>query len=229
MAAISAIQLKQLLEAAIFVADGPLSIEKLQATVLKDLRVSKKLLRQSIKEIQLDYQARGIQLVEVASGYRFQSMDSLSPWLGKLWQEQAPKYSRAMLETLSMIAYRQPITRGEIEDVRGVAVSSQIIKSLSQRNWVKVVGHKEVPGRPALYATTPEFLDYFSLKSLQDLPSTAAFGEKNTADTLNIVEEPQSSLNAAPAIKPTDAEQSTSDEQTNNGNADQPNQQEQLH
>ncbi|MFT6895702.1 MAG: segregation and condensation protein B [Paraglaciecola sp.] len=229
MATISAIQLKQLLEAAIFVAERPLSIEQLQATVLDGLGVSKKLLQQSLKDIQLDYQARGIQLVEVASGYRFQSMDSLSPWLGKLWQEQAPKYSRAMLETLSLIAYRQPITRGEIEDVRGVAVSSQIMKSLSERNWVKVIGHKEVPGRPALYATTPEFLDYFSLKSLQDLPSTAAFGEKNTADTLNILEEPQSSLNAAPAIKPTDAEQPTSDEQTNNGNADQPNQQEQLH
>ncbi|MFQ3235399.1 MAG: segregation and condensation protein B [Paraglaciecola sp.] len=229
MATISAIQLKQLLEAAIFVADRPLSIEQLQATVLEGLRVSKKLLQQSLKDIQLDYQARGIQLVEVASGYRFQSMDSLSPWLGKLWQEQAPKYSRAMLETLTLIAYRQPITRGEIEDVRGVAVSSQIIKSLLERNWVKVVGHKEVPGRPALYATTREFLDYFSLTSLQDLPSTAAFEEKNTADTLKILEEPQTLINAAPAIKPIDAEHPTSDEQTNNGNADQPNQQEQLH
>jgi segregation and condensation protein B len=229
MAAISAIQLKQLLEAAIFVADRPLSIEQMQATVLEGLRISKKLLQQSLNDIQLDYQARGIQLVEVASGYRFQSMDSLSPWLSKLWQEQAPKYSRAMLETLSLIAYRQPITRGEIEDVRGVAVSSQIMKSLSQRNWVKVVGHKEVPGRPALYATTREFLDYFSLKNLQDLPSTAAFEEKNTTDTLKILDEPQTSPNAAPAIKPIDAEQPASDEQTNNGNADQPNQQEQLH
>lgn len=229
MAAISAIQLKQLVEAAIFVADHPLNIEQLQATVLDGLRVSKKLLQQSLKDIQLDYQARGIQLVEVASGYRFQSMDSLSPWLGKLWQEQAPKYSRAMLETLSLIAYRQPITRGEIEDVRGVAVSSQIMKSLSQRNWVKVVGHKEVPGRPALYATTREFLDYFSLKSLQDLPSAATFGEMNTTDTLKKLDEPQTPLNAAPATKPIDAEQATSDEQTNNGDADQPNQQEQLH
>jgi segregation and condensation protein B len=102
-------------------------------------------------------------------------MDSLSPWLSKLWQEQAPRYSRAMLETLSLIAYRQPITRGEIEDVRGVSVSSHIMKTLSERGWIKVIGHKEVPGRPSLYATTKTFLDYFSLKSLSDLPSSEDF------------------------------------------------------
>ncbi|GAA0852850.1 SMC-Scp complex subunit ScpB [Aliiglaciecola litoralis] len=170
MAGISNEQLKQLVEAAIFVADEPLSKEKLQASVLDGLKVSNKKLDQCLDELTLDYAPRGIQLVEVASGYRFQSMDSLSPWLGKLWQEHAPRYSRALLETLSLIAYRQPITRGEIEDVRGVAVSSHIIKTLTERDWIKVVGHKEVPGRPALYATTKEFLNYFSLKSLADLP-----------------------------------------------------------
>jgi segregation and condensation protein B len=133
------------------------------------------MLKEVLAELILDYQARGVQLVEVASGYRFQSMDSLSPWLSKLWQEQAPRYSRAMLETLSLIAYRQPITRGEIEDVRGVSVSSHIMKSLSERGWIKVIGHKEVPGRPSLYATTKEFLNYFSLKSLADLPSAENF------------------------------------------------------
>ena len=181
MAKISRPQLKQLLEAAIFVADQPLNQEQLQLTVLEGLEVSKTMLKESLHELQLDYQARGIQLVEIATGYRFQSMDSLSPWLSKLYQEQAPRYSRAMLETLSLIAYRQPITRGEIEDVRGVSVSSHIMKTLSERGWVKVIGHKEVPGRPALYATTKTFLDYFSLKSLSDLPSSDKFlaGEEN--------------------------------------------------
>jgi segregation and condensation protein B len=175
MPKISRAQLKQLVEAAIFVAGESISQEQLQVTVLQGLAVSKTMLKEVLVELKLDYQARGIQLVEVASGYRFQSMDSLSPWLSKLWQEQAPRYSRAMLEILSLIAYRQPITRGEIEDVRGVSVSSQIMKTLSERDWIIVIGHKEVPGRPSLYATTKTFLDYFSLKSLSDLPSSDDF------------------------------------------------------
>lgn len=177
MAKISKVQLKQLVEAAIFVADSPINREQLHSTVLEGLTLSKTALNEVLKELTLDYQARGIQLVEVASGFRFQSSDSLSPWLSKLWQEQAPRYSRAMLEILALIAYRQPITRGEIEDVRGVSVSSHIIKSLSERGWIKVVGHKEVPGRPSLYATTKGFLDYFSLKSLSELPSADTFVE----------------------------------------------------
>lgn len=175
MSKISRAQLKQLVEASIFVADQPLSQEQMQLTVLDGLAVSKAVLDKTLTEIKLDYQARGIQLVEVASGYRFQSMDSLSPWLSKIWQEQAPRYSRAMLEILSLIAYKQPITRGEIENVRGVSVSSQIMKTLSERGWIKIIGHKEVPGRPSLYATTKTFLDYFSLKSLSELPSSDNF------------------------------------------------------
>ncbi|MCF2949956.1 SMC-Scp complex subunit ScpB [Paraglaciecola aquimarina] len=195
MAKISRNQLKQLVEASIFVADQAISFEQLQLTVLEGLDVSKKMLKDVLAELSLDYQPRGIQLVEVASGYRFQSMDSLSPWLSKLWHEQAPRYSRAMLETLSLIAYRQPITRGEIEDVRGVSVSSHIMKTLTERGWIKVIGHKEVPGRPSLYATTKEFLDYFSLKSLAELPSAEDFlladdsnqGADNTNNQLNIL------------------------------------------
>jgi segregation and condensation protein B len=188
MAKISRAQLKQLIEAAIFVADGPLSQEQIQSTVLDGLAVSKIMLKETLAELKLDYQARGIQLVEIASGFRFQSMDSLSPWLSKLWQERAPRYSRAMLEILSLIAYRQPITRGEIEDVRGVSVSSQIMKTLTERGWVKVIGHKEVPGRPSLYATTKTFLDYFSLKSLSDLPSSDDFLVSEEIDNqLNIL------------------------------------------
>lgn len=175
MKKINSEQLKQLIEATIFVSDQPVSVDKLKNTVLADFTVSDKAIQSAVSALQLDYRPRGIQLVEVASGYRFQSLDSLSPWLSRLWQETSPKYSRAMLETLALIAYRQPITRGEIEQVRGVAVSSNIIKTLTEREWIKVVGHKEVPGRPALYATTKQFLDYFSLKSLSDLPNAEDF------------------------------------------------------
>ena len=193
MKKIKTAQLKQLVEAAIFVADKPISRQQLKDTVLNEFTVADRTLSKILNELKLDYQPRGIQLIEVASGFRFQSLDALSPWLSKLWQESAPKYSRAMLETLALIAYRQPITRGEIEQVRGVAVSSNIIKTLTERGWIKVVGHKEVPGRPALYATTKEFLDYFSMSSLADLPGADAFenmAENSESDpTLKVLNE----------------------------------------
>ncbi|MGY0637660.1 MAG: SMC-Scp complex subunit ScpB [Paraglaciecola chathamensis] len=245
MAKISPVQLKQLVEAAVFVSDAPVSQEQLQDTVLSGLKVSKKALKQAIDELQLEYRSRGVQLVEVASGYRFQSMDSLGPWLSKLWQEQAPRYSRALLETLSMVAYRQPITRGEIEDVRGVAVSSNIMKTLIERDWVKVVGHKEVPGRPALYATTKGFLNYFSLKSLKDLPSQDAFDASNSQDERRVITESaqtteqKTEQNDGPikageqsSDKNVSAEEQIPSEQaqeTKLYNTDNPNQREQLH
>jgi segregation and condensation protein B len=177
MSKIKDTQLKQLVEAAIFVADAPLSVEKMRATILSELTVSTKQLNKILNELTLDYAPRGIRLIKVASGYRFQSDSGLGQILSRLWQETVPKYSRAMLETLSLIAYKQPITRGEIEEIRGVAVSSQIIKSLTERKWIKVIGHKEVPGRPALFATTNTFLDYFALSSLSELPSADLFDE----------------------------------------------------
>lgn len=175
MSKISDSQLKQLIEAAIFVNESPLSIDKMRNTILSELDVSSRQLNKSLQELELDYAPRGIKLLKVASGYRFQSDTGLGQLLSKLWQETVPKYSRAMLETLALIAYRQPITRGEIEDVRGVVVSSNIIRALTERQWIKVVGHKEVPGKPALFATTPIFLDYFALKSLGELPSAETF------------------------------------------------------
>ena len=227
MANISRAQLKQLVEAAIFVADQPLSQEQIQLTVLDGLAVSKTMLKDTLAELKLEYQARGIQLVEVASGYRFQSMDSLSPWLSKLWQEQAPRYSRAMLETLSLIAYRQPITRGEIEDVRGVSVSSQIMKTLSERGWIKIIGHKEVPGRPSLYATTKTFLDYFSLKSLSELPSSDEFlGTVDTDNQLNILPSETNNRLIEDNSPQQSAEGSTIEANIEPNNADEP---EQLH
>jgi len=163
-------QLKQLIEASLFVMGKSVSIKNLKETVLVNFNVSRAKIKLAIEELQQDYQGRGIELVSVAGGYRFQSIESLSPFLQPLWQEKAPKYSRATLETLAVIAYRQPVTRGDIEFVRGVAVSSHTIKSLADRQWIRMVGHKEVPGRPALYATTTEFLAYFGLDTIADLP-----------------------------------------------------------
>jgi segregation and condensation protein B len=164
-------QLIEIIEAAIFVADKPVSKRHLKDVVLADLAISMPRINSAIESIHLHFHTRGIRLVEVGSGYRFQACSRLSPWLNNLWQERAPKYSRALLETLSLIAYRQPITRGEIEQVRGVTTGSNIIKTLLEREWVKVVGHKEVPGKPALYATTKQFLDYFSIMGLDNLPA----------------------------------------------------------
>ncbi|OUS25679.1 SMC-Scp complex subunit ScpB [Thalassotalea sp. 42_200_T64] len=163
-------ELKPLIEAMLFVSQIPLSVKNIQETMAEQVKLSKKRLLAILQQLQKDYDARGVSLVEVASGHRFQAKDQYSDFIALLFKEKAPRYSRALLETLSLIAYRQPITRGEIEDIRGVAVSSYIIRTLQERDWIHVVGHKEVPGKPALFATTTDFLDYFSLKSLSQLP-----------------------------------------------------------
>jgi segregation and condensation protein B len=172
-------QLAQLLEATLFASERALTVDELNATVLSDFAISNKRLLAVIKQLMLDYQGRGIELVATASGYRFQTKSEWSEYLARLWPERSPRYSRAVLETLALIAYRQPITRGEIEAVRGVTVSSQIMRTLLDRGWVKVVGHKEVPGRPGLYATTKEFLDYFGLTDLASLPALTEFSAQS--------------------------------------------------
>ncbi len=165
-------QLKQLIEALLFVAEAPLSVAQLCDYLLEHGRdASRKQVREVLDELQQDYQERGVQLQLVASGYRFQTRAELGGIIAGLWQEKPPRYSQALLETLALIAYRQPITRGDIEEIRGVSVSTQIMKTLQERGWVKVVGHREVPGRPQLYATTNEFLDYFNLTDLAELPA----------------------------------------------------------
>jgi segregation and condensation protein B len=130
-------------------------------------------LKRALDVLAEDYRGRGIELAEVSSGYRIQVKRSMSDWLIPLWEERAPRYTRALLETLALIAYRQPITRAEIEEVRGVVVSTNIVRTLLERNWVRVVGHRDVPGKPAMFGTTREFLDYFGLKNLDDLPTLA--------------------------------------------------------
>lgn len=175
-------QLKQLVEAALFSAEQAVTLEQLLTGVLSAYSLNRPRVRQVLDQLQEDYQERGVQLVEVATGFRFQTRNELGPALANMWPERTPRYSAALLETLALIAWRQPITRGEIEAVRGVSVSTQIMRTLQERGWVKIVGHKEVPGRPALYATTKEFLDYFALQSVANLPALAELPEPDTRE-----------------------------------------------
>ncbi len=167
-------KLLSILEAALLAAGRPLNVD--QITKLFDHErdgVDRDRIRECLDTLQQRCKNRGYELKQVASGYRLQVRQDLESWISRLWEEKPPRYSRALLETLALIVYRQPITRAEIEEVRGVSVSSNIIKTLLEREWVRILGHKEVPGRPALYGTTRKFLDYFNLKSLDELPSLA--------------------------------------------------------
>jgi len=166
-------ELALILEGILFAAAKPLTVEQLQKLFVGDEQPAIKELREALVFLAEHYAERSVNLNELATGYQFQVVERIAPWLHILWQEKPARYTRATLETLALIAYRQPITRGEIENVRGVAVSTQIIKSLIDREWIRVVGHKDVPGRPSLYATTKQFLEYFNLKNLDDLPPLA--------------------------------------------------------
>jgi segregation and condensation protein B len=172
--------LVQIVEAALLAAGKPLTVAQLEALFEEHERPAREDLRQALAEVGERCEGRGFELIEVASGFRFQVREQLSPWIGRLWQERPQRYSRALLETLALVAYRQPITRGEIEEIRGVAVSTNIIKTLHERDWIRVVGHRDVPGRPAMYATTRQFLDYFNLKSLDQLPALADIRDVET-------------------------------------------------
>lgn len=168
-----AIEIKHFIEAALLAAGRPLNIDQLQGLFDGRMAPEKAEIRTAIAALNEDYEERGVLISEVASGFRMQIKPGMADRLKKLWEEKPPRYSRALFETLALIAYRQPITRGDIEEIRGVAVSSNIIRQLLERDWVRVVGHRDVPGRPALFGTTKNFLDYFSLKKLDDLPPLA--------------------------------------------------------
>jgi segregation and condensation protein B len=174
-------ELSQIIEGAILAADKPLSIDHI-IQLFPDGEPSRAHVREAIEEIQTHCEGRGYQLKQVASGYRFQVHSEYGEWIGRLWDERAPRYTRALLETLALIAYKQPITRGDIEDIRGVAVSTNIIRTLLEREWIRVVGHRDVPGRPSIFATTKTFLDYFDLNSLDELPTLS---EIKDLDKLN--------------------------------------------
>lgn len=168
------IELAKLLEALLLAHNQPLAIERIVALFEEDEKLTVNQIKAALAVLAESCQGRAYELKEVASGYRLQVRSSFSPWVSRLWEEKPQRYSRALLETLALIAYRQPVTRGEIEDIRGVAVNSQIIKTLQERDWIRVVGYKDVPGKPAMLATTKTFLDYFNLKSLEELPTLSS-------------------------------------------------------
>lgn len=174
-------QLSKVLEAVLLAAAKPLTIERIAELFDESARPSTGQIKAAFMLLASDISQRSYQLQEVASGFRLQVRSDYAPWVARLWEERPQRYSRAMLETLALIAYRQPITRGEIEDVRGVAVSSQIIKTLLEREWVRIVGYKDVPGKPAMLATTKAFLDYFNLQGLDELPNLSELKELQPA------------------------------------------------
>lgn len=176
-------KLKNVLEAILMSAGKPIPADKLLQHFDDDEpRPSITKLKAQLKELQNDCEGRGIELKEVSSGYRYQARDEYGIWVSKLWDEKPQRYSRALLETLALVAYRQPVTRSDIEDVRGVGVSTTIIRTLLEREWVRIVGHRDVPGRPALFATTRQFLDYFNMKSLDELPSLSEIKDLSKLD-----------------------------------------------
>jgi len=167
-------KLQPILEALFAASDKPISINQLFELFVGDIdQPNKDDIRKAIEGLTEKHQHGGMELKQVASGFRLQVRSDYETWVARLWEQKPPRYSRALMETLALIAYRQPITRGEIEDIRGVSVSTNIIRTLEERDWVKSLGHKEVPGRPTLYGTTREFLDYFNLKTLNELPTLA--------------------------------------------------------
>ena len=183
-------KVKMIIEGLLLATSRPLNLKEIAQIFDENERPDKKELRKIIEVIEADCSERGFELQEVASGYRFQVKQELSPWVGKLWDERPPRYTRALLEILALIAYKQPITRGDIEEIRGVSVSPNIMRTLIDREWVRVVGHRDVPGKPAMFATTKTFLDYFNLKSLQDLPPLSEIKELDNSDSeLNLNEE----------------------------------------
>ena len=181
--------LKRILEGSLFASRGPMTIYQMKKLFGDQKAPTEGMLREALSSLAKEFQNRSVSLVEVAGGFRFQVLDTLAPYLANLTDEKPGKYSRATLETLAMIAYRQPATRGEIEAVRGVAVNTQIIRTLEERGWITVVGHKEVPGRPALFATTTQFLNDFGLQSLEQLPNAEDLIATPTTDLLDQMEQ----------------------------------------
>jgi len=194
-------EIKYFVEAALLAAGRPLSVDQLQNLFDGRMALEKSEIRQAIATLNEEYEHRGITIGEVASGFRVQVKAGMADQLQKLWEERPPRYSRAMFETLALVAYRQPITRGEIEEVRGVSVSANIVRTLLERDWVRVVGHRDVPGRPEMFGTTKFFLDYFGLKKLDDLPPLADLSDwESLRVQLNLPEVEEDTSDEQPAI-----------------------------
>ena len=211
-------QLQNILEAALLAAGQPLSPTQLAALFSDDERPPKGEISRALEQLRVDCGNRGIELKKVASGYRLQVKQEYNEWVSRLWKERSPRYSRALLETIALIAYRQPITRGEIESVRGVSVSTNIIRTLQEREWIRVVGHRDVPGKPALFGTTNTFLDSFDLQNLDDLPTLAEIRDMENLEPELQLEAPAPEL----ATETLDEETDTTD---TDGNKDDDNDQ----
>ncbi|MDH3621053.1 MAG: SMC-Scp complex subunit ScpB [Gammaproteobacteria bacterium] len=220
-----ATEIKHFIEAALLAAGRPLNIDQLKGLFDGRTAPEKTEIRQAIATLNEEYDERGIVISEVASGFRMQVKAAMADRLQKLWEDRPPRYSRALFETLALIAYRQPITRGDIEEIRGVSVSSNITRQLLERDWVRVVGHRDVPGRPAMFGTTKSFLDYFGLKKLDDLPPLADLSDwESLPFQLNLPDVEDQSETAAeeavdavvsdlPVLYPEDSEEDDSDEE----------------
>ena len=191
--------LSEILEALLLSASRPISIDDI-VKVFEDPKPSKDEIRKALNQIDQDCLTRGIELKKIASGYRLQVKQSLSQYIAKLWEEKPQKFSKATLETLSLIAYKQPITRGEIEEIRGVAVGTQLIRGLMERGWVKIVGQRDVPGRPSLYSTTKEFLDYFGLQHLRELPELPSLPDLTSIEHELPIDEPDGSIDSSKSL-----------------------------
>ena len=219
------LEMKHLLEAALLAAGRPVTTQQLAELYDERERPSDEQVIGALQALAEDYQGRGLELLEVASGWRIQVRTQCVDFVSRLWQERPSRYSRALLETLALIAYRQPITRGEIEEIRGVAISSSIMRTLHDRNWIRVVGHREVPGRPEVLATTREFLDYFGLKALDQLPTLAELKDVETVgvqlefNTTELSADDEATANTQAAAGDSDGDvgvgTSTASEQTN--------------
>ena len=192
-------KLSEILEALLLSASRPISIDDI-VKVFEDPKPSKDEIRKALNQIDQDCLTRGIELKKIASGYRLQVKQSLSQYIAKLWEEKPQKFSKATLETLSLIAYKQPITRGEIEEIRGVAVGTQLIRGLMERGWVKIVGQRDVPGRPSLYSTTKEFLDYFGLQHLRELPELPSLPDLTSIEHELPIDEPDQSIDSSKSL-----------------------------
>jgi len=196
-----AIEIKYFVEAALLAAGRPLSIDQLQNLFDGRMTPERSEIRKAIETLNEEYGSRGIGITEVASGFRVQVKAGMADQLHKLWEERPPRYSRAMFETLALVAYRQPITRGEIEEIRGVSVSANIVRTLLERDWVRIVGHRDVPGRPEMFGTTKFFLDYFGLKKLEDLPPLADLSDwESLRVQLNLPEVEEDTSDVMPGI-----------------------------
>jgi segregation and condensation protein B len=184
-------EIKKIIEALLFAATEPMTVKQIQQLFPEAEQPETRLIQLALDSIKMDYSTHSVELKQLASGYRFQVRAEFSPWVSRLFEEKPPRYSRALLETLVIIAYQQPVTRGDIEDIRGVSVSSHLISTLLEREWIQNVGQKQVPGLPTLYATTKQFLDYFNLSSLTQLPSLAELKEWDAVMIDNFQPNPQ--------------------------------------